>query len=115
MGPWQFTHVTTRTYHDRDKLERAFRLAWPGHVPHLPAIDFDREEVALATVGPRSGAGYSLRVLQATEERGRIVVILRERTPTLGKPGRVGLTYPYRLIVFHSTDKRTLVRVQGRP
>jgi PrcB C-terminal len=69
----------------------------------------------LVAVGPRSGSGYSIRVVRVTEERERIEVELRERAPTLAHPGRAGVTYPYRLIVLPSSDKHVTVRFLGRP
>jgi hypothetical protein len=51
----------------------------------------------------------------AVEERGRIVVTLREDAPTLRNPGRARLSYPYRLLVFQRTHKPVYVRWLGRP
>lgn len=115
LGPWEFTHFTARTYRSRESLRRYLRVAWPGRKLDLPPIDFEREEAVLTSVGPRSGDGYDLRVLRVTEERRRIEVVLRERAPTPTSPGRVGLTYPYRLIVFPRSDKRVTIRIEGRP
>jgi hypothetical protein len=80
-----------------------------------PRIDFSRDEALLVSAGPRSSTGYVLRVAAAVEERGRIVFTLREDAPTLRDPGRVRLSYPYRLLVFQRTHKPIYVRWLGRP
>jgi hypothetical protein len=80
-----------------------------------PRIDFSRDEALLVSAGPRSSTGYVLRIVAAVEERGRIVVTLREYTPTLRDPGRPRLSYPYRLLVFQRTHKPVYVRWLGRP
>ena len=69
----------------------------------------------LATTGPRSSTAYRLDVVGVTEDRGRVVVTLRERTPTLAHPGRATLTYPYRLLVLPNHRKPVHVHVEGRP
>jgi hypothetical protein len=87
----------------------------PGRTPRLPPIDFARDEVVLATAGPRSSSGYALRVLEVREERTRVLVRVREQTPSLGRRTRPGVTYPYRLITIPRTAKRVVVHWEGRP
>jgi hypothetical protein len=72
--------------------------------PPAPGIDFGRDEALLVSAGPRSSTGYRLEVASAVRERGRIVLTVRERTPSLADPGRPRVTYPYRLLVFQRTD-----------
>jgi hypothetical protein len=115
VGPWQFTHTTGRAYRSRAALVEYLEIAWPGHHPRLPPIDFRREEAVLVAVGPRSGSGYDLRVVRVADERGRVEILLREHTPALANPGRPGVTYPYRLLVFRHSDKHVTVRFLGRP
>jgi hypothetical protein len=115
LGAWEFTHTTGRTYRNRQKLVDYLERAWPGHRPRLPAIDFGREEAVLVSYGPRSGSGYELSVVRATERRGSILVLLRERTPTLANPGTAGVTYPYRLLVLPRAGKHVSVHLEGRP
>jgi hypothetical protein len=69
----------------------------------------------LAATGPRSSTAYRLDVVGVTEERDRVVVTLRERTPTLAHPGRAALTYPYRLLVLPNHRKPVHVHIEGRP
>jgi len=81
----------------------------------VPHIDFARDEALLVAAGPRSSTGYGVQVVRAARERGQIVVVLRELTPTLHQPERPQLTYPYRLLVFKRTTKPVVVQWQGRP
>ena len=64
--------------------------------------------------GPRSSSGYSVRILSVTDERRRVVVRVREETPTLGERVRPVVTYPYRVILIPDTHKRVVVQWQGR-
>jgi hypothetical protein len=68
------------------------------------------EERVLITSGPRSSTGYALEVRRAVVERGRVSIIVRE----LDEPGRAGVTYPYRLLVFPKLDKPVHVHWEGR-
>ena len=91
------------------------RFADPGHVVPLPSINFAREEAVFVSTGPRSSTGYSIRVVSVVEERGRVVVTLQQRTPSLADPGRAVATYPYRLVVFRKVDKPVHIVWPGRP
>jgi hypothetical protein len=98
----------------RDWLDKYLRFADPSHAIRLPPIDFTREEAVLVASGPRSSTGYTLDVVRAVEERGRVVITVRENAPTLRDPGRPTVTYPYRVLVFHKTGKAVNVVWQGR-
>jgi hypothetical protein len=87
----------------------------PGRTPELPRIDFRRRELVLLATGPRSSTGYSVQVESVGEERGRIVVHVRERTPSLGDPVAARVTYPYRLITLPRRDKPVDIIWEGRP
>jgi hypothetical protein len=80
----------------------------------VPRIDWTRDEAVLISSGPRSSTAYTLRVLHATDENGRIVIVVREASPALRNPGRPQLTYPYRFLVFERTSKPIVVEWQGR-
>ena len=101
-----------RRFRERGQLDDYVRRA--GTLP-APRIDFAREEAVLVSAGPRSSTGYEVSVVKAVRERGRIVLTVRERTPSLADPGRPRVTYPYRLVVFRRTDVPVYVRWLGRP
>ena len=104
-----------RVFVEAKELAYYIRYADPGYTRPLPRIDFGHDEALLVTTGPRSSTGYSIRMVSATDERGRTVVTVREKTPTPGNPGRPELTYPYRLLVFRKLDKPVYIVWQGRP
>jgi hypothetical protein len=89
--------------------------ALASFLPGRTRIDLRGREAVLVAAGPRSSTGYSLDVLRVTEERGRIVVSVRERTPRLGDPVRARVTYPYRLIAIPRSRKPVKIDWQGRP
>jgi hypothetical protein len=69
----------------------------------------------LSTVGPRSSTGYRLRVLRAIEERGRILVRVREDTPELQERVLPRVTHPFLLLALPFGDKPVRVELEGRP
>ncbi len=72
-------------------------------------------QVVLIATGARSSGGYTVEVLGVLEERGRIVVAVRERTPSAARAAPATLTFPYRLIEVGATSKPVEVEWQGRP
>jgi len=94
----------------RIRLQKtADKILGPGHL-HIPP---GRMAVVISP-GPRSSSGYSVRVLSVVEERSRIVVNVREVTPSLGNRVRPIVTYPYRVILLPLVHKGVLVRWRGR-
>jgi hypothetical protein len=87
------------------------------HLPTAtaPPIDFNRRTALLVSSGPRSSTAYDLEVVSVVEERRRIVVRVRERTPSLASPGRPALAFPYRLITIEASRKPVDVDRIGRP
>ena len=80
-----------------------------------PPIDFGRRTALLVTAGPRSSTAYGLDVVSVVEERRRIVVRVRERSPSLATPGAATLTYPFRLITIERSRKPVSLDRIGRP
>jgi hypothetical protein len=81
----------------------------------IPPVDWTRNRVVLVSAGPRSSTGYRLRVVSVVKERDRVLVTLRERTPSLGEPVQARVTYPYRLITIPAGGDAVTVHWQGRP
>jgi hypothetical protein len=81
----------------------------------VPPPEFNHGIVLVVAVGPRSSTAYSLQVLRVTEQRNRVRIKLRENTPTIANPGKIRVTYPYRMITFPKTHKPTFVTIEGRP
>jgi hypothetical protein len=113
VGPLTFEHATTRELPG----PKTFALYLRQHeaTRKVPPPDFKHGILLVVAVGPRSSTGYSLQVLRVTEQRSRVVVKLRENTPTIAKPGKTKLVYPYRMLTFPKTHKPTFVTILGRP
>jgi len=122
--PLAWRDVTARTladpprselvvFGDREALRRA--LTEGGRSATVPPIDFARREAILVAAGPRSSGAYELEVVAVTEERRRIVVSIRERTPSLARPGAARLAFPFRLITIERRDKDVALDWRGRP
>ena len=102
-------------FRSRGELEAYLARALPGHAPRLPPIDFGRDEALLAAVGARSSTGYSVRIESVSDQRSRIVVRVREVTPSLGRRVAARVTYPYLLATIPQSPKRVHFIWLGRP
>jgi len=87
----------------------------PGRPIRLPSIDFTRQEIYLVAAGPRSSTGYELEVVRVQDEGGHIVVVVHERTPSLGDPVRARVTYPFVLISLPRSEEPVKLKWPGRP
>jgi hypothetical protein len=104
-------HGNARRLDYRDAYLEGFETAHP--VSKVATVG-DMQRV-LISPGPRSSSGYSLQVVKAEVERGRVLIVVREQAPALALPGQPGVTYPYRLLVFRKLDKPVHVGWEGRP
>ena len=87
----------------------------PGRPIRLPNIDFTLREIYLVAAGPRSSTGYDLDVLRVRDEGDHIVVVVHERTPTLGDPVQARVTYPFVLIALPHSKEPVKLKWPGRP
>jgi len=114
VGPLQFPRATFRVFLRRKKLADYLDAVMPGRAPAAPSIDFAHRKAVLIAAGPRSSTGYDLQVVRVVAERSRVVVVVRERTPSLGDRVRARVTYPYRLLTIPRTGKPTHLDFEGR-
>jgi hypothetical protein len=119
--PWQDLTPRTIAAPPRAGL-RVFRSASDLHAEagrigaaRLPPIDFSRREAVLVALGPRSSSAFALEVGAVREERGRVVVTVRERSPSLARPGTASLRFPFRLISIERTGKPVTLEREGPP
>jgi hypothetical protein len=110
----QLVHREVVVIHSRRTFVKVVREAMPGRAPAPPPLDWNRQEVVMIAVGPRSGTGYSVKVQRVVEHRRSIDVYARERTPSLGDPVTAKVTYPYRVIAIRHSHKPVYVKLQGR-
>jgi protease stability complex PrcB-like protein len=114
-GPLEFTRITRQLFRDRAALLDVLEQNNPGRPLHLPAIDFDRREVYLVAAGPRSSTGYELEILRVQDLGDHIVVVVHERTPSLGETVQARVTYPFLLITLPRSDEPVKLKWPGRP
>jgi protease stability complex PrcB-like protein len=110
----EFTRITVERSRSQAELLSVLHRHNPGKTVKLPAIDYSRQETFLVAAGPRSSTGYALRIVRVEEKGGRIDVVVREQTPSLGTPVRARVTYPYRLLALDS-HKPVHLKWLGRP
>lgn len=80
-----------------------------------PPIDFRGRTAVLIAAGPRASSAYALEIVRVIEERRRVVVSIRERTPSLARPGVARLAFPFRLLTIGRTEKPIELDWEGRP
>jgi PrcB C-terminal len=114
VGGLEFTHLTVDTSRSRAQLLEVLQRNNPGVKITLPPIDYSKQETFVVAAGPRSSTGYSLRVVQVYEHGDHVQVVVRERTPSLGKSVRARVTYPFRLLALPS-QKPVHLKWLGRP
>ncbi len=107
LGPLQFPRPTFRVFLRREKLADYLDAIMPGRAPTPPPIDFAHRKAVLIADGPRSSTGYSLEIVKVVAEHTRVLVVVRERTPSLGDPEQARVTYPYRLITIPRLSRPT--------
>ena len=115
VGQLEFTHITVKLFDNRQDLVEVLERNNPGRRLHLPRVDFERQRLFLVAAGPRSSTGYDLRIVQVRDEGGRVIVAVRERTPSLGEPVEARVTYPFRLIALRRNEKPVKLKWLGRP
>ncbi len=115
MGPLEFTRITSAVCRSRAALLEVIERNNPGRPIKIPSIDFANREAYLVATGPRSSTGYELEILHVEDTGPNIVVRVHERTPSLGDPVQVRVTYPYRLITLPRSDKPVKLKWPGRP
>jgi len=114
LGTIEFTRRVNGVYHSRSSFLRLLDATMPGRAPKLPPHNWERDQVVVIALGPRSSTGYSLRILRVVERRRGIYVYARERTPSLGEPVTPRVTYPYRVLSMHGSAKPVYVKLKGR-
>jgi len=114
-GRLEFTRITRQLFRTRAALDEVLERANPGQQLHVPPIDFTRREAYLVAAGPRSSTGYDLRIVRVQDAGDHVVVVVRERTPSLGDPVQARVTYPFRLITLPRSDEPVKLKWLGRP
>ncbi len=115
IGQLEFTHITVKLFDNRRDLIEKLDQNNPGRRIELPPLDFRRQVVYLIAAGPRSSTGYDLRIVRVRDQGGRVVVMVREQTPSLGDPVEARITYPFRLIALPRNDEPVKLKWLGRP
>jgi hypothetical protein len=105
----QLLRPAYEVFRDRPAFERFLDERVAAAVT-VPAIDFDRDLAVLLALGPRSSTGYRVDVEGVSEERGRIVIRARERSPRLGERVVARVDYPLKLIVVRDAGKPVALR-----
>jgi hypothetical protein len=115
LGAAPIASPTFLRFRKRRYLENYLAAHFPGRAPTLPPIDFTRDEALLAAVGARSSTGYWVRIESVSKQRSRIVVRVREVTPSLGQRITARVTYPYVLATIPQSQKHVHFIWLGRP
>jgi hypothetical protein len=115
MGKVEFTRRAMGVYHSRASFKRLLEATMPGRAPAPPPrFNWDRDQLVVIALGPRSSTGYSLQIERVVDRRRGIYVYAHERTPSLGEPVEARVTYVYRVLAMHGRAKPVYVKLRGR-
>ena len=92
-------------------------LAW-AEAPYTsravePRFEVDtvgREVRVVIELGPRSSTGYAVEIIRVEEQRGRVLLVARERSPRLGDVTEPRVTFSARALRFRDVGKRVVLR-----
>jgi len=112
---YQPPRLAREVFKSRTELAKYLRRTVPSGNVRVPPVNWTRREAILVASGPRSSTGYSLHVVSLYARGGRIVLTVKEWTPSLGEPVAARVTYPFVLITVPRTDKAVLLHFRGRP
>lgn len=115
VAPLRFPHGALRQIVGPKTFKVYLREHHSPRGSRPPLVDFRHRVAVFWAVGPRSSEGYALEILSVTEQKRRVVILGRERTPTLRRRVRIGITYPFRLLTIPRTRKPIFLDVEGRP
>ena len=73
-------------------------------VPKAPAVDFGKEVVAFAALGQKPTAGFSIEIVGARKDDGKLILLVTERAPAPGAPAAAVVTSPWHAVVLDRTD-----------
>ncbi len=110
----EFTRRAMGVYHSHGSFTRLLEATMPGRAPAPPRLNWDRDQLVVIALGPRSSTGYSLRIDRVIERRRGIYVYAHEQTPALGEPVEARVTYVYRVLAMHGRAKPVYVKLYGR-
>jgi PrcB C-terminal len=110
VGPLTIAGIERRLFRDQEQLARYLARA---HARETPTVDFSKRQLLLVSTGPRSSTGYSIEILGAEEQDGKITVRVREAAPGLEDRVEARVTFPYRLLSLPA-DREVVVDWFGR-
>ena len=114
MGTIEFTRRAQGVYHSRGSFARLLDATMPGRAPKPPKLDWNRDQLVVIALGPRSSTGYALLIDRVIKRRRGIYVYGHEQTPTLGEPVEARVTYVYRVLAMHGHAEPVYVKLRGR-
>jgi hypothetical protein len=114
VGQLRFLRAETHVFDTEGELSRF--LSGAGGRNHQ-AVSWPEAEsrFLLTTVGPRSSTGYELHVERVTDQRGRVLVSLKELTPQANDEVEARVTHPFLLLALPAGEKPVKVELAGRP
>lgn len=73
-------------------------------VPREPAVDFQKEMVALAALGQRRTAGCSVEIVGARKDGGKLRLLVAEREPPPNDSTAQVMSSPWHAVVLPASD-----------
>ena len=103
-----------RVISDRKSLLEVYgyvnRIRKPGF--SIPEIDFSKETVIAVFMGEKTTGGYGVIVEDVKEEKGKLVVAIKETKPSPGDMIITVITQPFCVVKINSSNKELVFKKQ---
>ena len=73
-------------------------------IPKAPAVDFAKEMAALAALGEKPSAGWSIQIVGVRAADGKLRLLVAERSPPKGSAAAAVITDPWHAVVLPRSD-----------
>ena len=103
-----------RVISDRKSLLEVYgyvnRIRKPGF--SIPEIDFSKETVIAVFMGEKTTGGYGVIVEDVKEEKGKLVVAIKETKPGSKNMVTMAITQPFCIVKINSSNKELVFKKQ---
>jgi hypothetical protein len=79
------------------------------NIEQIPDVDFKKQQVVAVFLGQRNTGGYAIKVSNAYEKEGKILVEVTKISPQPGQNLTMALTNPYSIAKINSTKEIVFV------
>jgi len=102
-----YTTPEIRVVKGRESLLKVYGQVNKSRKPGfpIPDIDFSRETIVAVFMGKKNTGGYGVAVEEVREEKGKLIVAIKETKPSSGAMAITVITQPFCIVKINSSNK----------